>query len=142
MLLFPKKTNLTKVFLRQKLWKKTVKVSKSKYSCLNLIALSSGKITNFQIESLRRFLRRFLKKKAQIFFRIFPAIPVTKKPNDVRLGRGKGAVKYWAAHVKRGDVILEIKSYDTALTAAILKASRIKLATKTFVFDRSKRWIF
>ena len=142
MLLFPKKTKFNKSFSSSKVMKKTVKVSKSKYSCLNLIALSSGKITNFQIESLRRFLRRFLKKKAQIFFRVFPAIPVTKKPNDVRLGRGKGAVKYWAAHVKRGDVILEIKSYDTALTAAILKASRIKLATKTFVFDRSKRWIF
>ena len=46
------------------------------------------------MESIRRFLRRTLKKKAQIFFRIFPNTPITKKPNDIRLGRGKGNLKY------------------------------------------------
>ena len=59
-----------------------------------LVAAESGKVTNFQLEALRRFLRRFLKKKAQIFFRVFPSVPITKKPNDVRLGRGKGNLKY------------------------------------------------
>ena len=66
----------------------------NRFGNIALIAKESGKITNFQIESIRRFLRRFLKKKAQIFFRVFPNVPVTKKPNDVRLGRGKGNIKY------------------------------------------------
>jgi large subunit ribosomal protein L16 len=68
--------------------------NKNSYGCISLVAQETGKITNFQLESMRRFLRRFLKKKAQIFFRIFPSIPITKKPNDVRMGRGKGNVKY------------------------------------------------
>ena len=66
----------------------------NKYGNIALVAKQSGKITNYQLEAIRRFLRRFLKKKAQIFFRIFPNTPITKKPNDVRLGRGKGNVKY------------------------------------------------
>ena len=70
------------------------KTSLNKYGNIALVADESGKITNFQMESIRRFLRRFLKKKAQIFFRVFPNTPITKKPNDVRLGRGKGNVKY------------------------------------------------
>lgn len=66
----------------------------NKYGNIALVANETGKVTNFQLESIRRFLRRFLKKKAQIFFRVFPNVPITKKPNDVRLGRGKGNLKY------------------------------------------------
>jgi large subunit ribosomal protein L16 len=66
----------------------------NKYGSISLIAGESGKVTNFQQEAIRRFLRRFLKKKAQLFFRIFPNTPITKKPNDVRQGRGKGNIKY------------------------------------------------
>jgi large subunit ribosomal protein L16 len=65
-----------------------------KFSKLGLIAKESGFIPNFQIEAIRLFLRRLLKKRAQIFFRIFPNQPITKKPNEVRLGRGKGNFKY------------------------------------------------
>ena len=64
------------------------------YPTADQVAKESGIITNFQLESIRRFLRRFLKKKAQLFFRIFPNISITKKPNEIRLGRGKGKLKY------------------------------------------------
>ena len=64
------------------------------FANLSIIAEQSGFLTNFQIEALRRFLRRYLKKKAQLFFRIFVNRPITKKPNEVRLGRGKGGLKY------------------------------------------------
>lgn len=95
MLLFPKKTKFSKSFSGKKVITNFNSGSKTnKYGNLSLIAMETSKITNFQIESLRRFLRRLLKKKAQIFFRIFPNLPITKKPNDVRLGRGKGNVKY------------------------------------------------
>jgi len=67
---------------------------RAKYANLCLVAENNGFVTNFQIESLRRTLRRLLKRRAQLFFRIFPFTPITKKPNDVRLGRGKGNVKY------------------------------------------------
>jgi large subunit ribosomal protein L16 len=93
MFLFPKKSKFIKSFSAKKLTAKTVAKSNI-YGNISLIANETGKITNFQIESIRRFLRRFLKKKAQIFFRIFPNTPITKKPNDIRLGRGKGNLKY------------------------------------------------
>jgi large subunit ribosomal protein L16 len=95
MFLAPKKPKFTKSFSG----KKTIpKNSKKNFTFLFsnycLLARESGIITNFQIESIRRFLRRFLKKKGQIFFRVFPNIPTTKKPNEIRLGRGKGKFKY------------------------------------------------
>jgi large subunit ribosomal protein L16 len=97
MFLFPKKAKFKKSFSGAKLFinntKKSYKIT-NKYGLISLVANESGKITNFQHEAMRRFLRRFLKKKAQIFFRTFPSTPITKKPNDVRQGRGKGNVNY------------------------------------------------
>jgi len=95
MLLFPKKTKYTKSFSGKKITPKSCAAQRTnKYGNVLLLAAETGKITNYQIEAIRRFLRRFLKKKAQIFFRVFPNLPITKKPNDVRLGRGKGNLKY------------------------------------------------
>ena len=95
MLLFPKKTKFSKSFSGRKVTAKTsCKTNRNKYGNIALVCDETGKITNYQLESIRRFLRRFLKKKAQIFFRIFPSTPITKKPHDVRLGRGKGNLKY------------------------------------------------
>ena len=142
MFLFPKKSKFIKSFSAKKLTAKTVaKVKSNIYGNISLIANETGKITNFQIESIRRFLRRFLKKKAQIFFRMFPNTPITKKPNDIRLGRGKGNLKYWACLVKKGTTLVEIRSFDDVLTKKSLLASQIKLSTKTFTFNRQLRWI-
>jgi large subunit ribosomal protein L16 len=95
MFLSPKKSKFTKSFSGKKIIP-TVnnKSSFLRFSNFCIVANEAGIITNFQIESIRRFLRRFLKKKGQIFFRIFPNIPITKKPNEIRLGRGKGKLKY------------------------------------------------
>ena len=142
MLLFPKKTKFSKSFSGKKVMTDSVSTSGgNKYGNIALVANETGKVTNFQLESIRRFLRRFLKKKAQIFFRVFPNVPITKKPNDVRLGRGKGNLKYWACLVKKGTILVEIRSFDDTLTHKVLKASQIKLSTKTFTFNRQLRWI-
>jgi large subunit ribosomal protein L16 len=97
MFLFPKKAKFTKSFSGNKLIKKNntdTVTSLNKRASISLVAEENGKITNFQIEAIRRFLRRFLKKKGRLFFQVFPNVPITKKPNDVRQGRGKGTVKY------------------------------------------------
>jgi large subunit ribosomal protein L16 len=95
MLLFPKKTKYSKNFSGKKITRSHInKIAQPLFSNFYLVANQSGIITNFQMEAVRRFLRRFLKKKAQLFFRIFPNTPITKKPNEVRLGRGKGNLKY------------------------------------------------
>ena len=95
MLLSPKKNKFTKSFsAKKKMSKQSVNNVTIRFSSLCLIANESGMVTNFQIESIRRYLRRYLKKRAQLFFRFFPDVPITKKPNEVRLGRGKGSSIY------------------------------------------------
>ena len=115
MFLSPKNPKFTKSFSRKKQATFKSKTNKMNFGDFSLIALESGKITNFQIESIRRFLRRFLKKKAKINFRVFPSMPITKKPNEVRLGRGKGPLKYWACFINKGDCLLEIKGSNALL---------------------------
>ena len=95
MLLFPKKPKFFKNFSNRKIVNNSKnKKNILKYSKISLIVKEATFIPNFQIETIRLFLRRYLKKRAQIFFRIFPNQPITKKPNEVRLGRGKGNFKY------------------------------------------------
>ena len=97
MFLFPKKIKYTRSFAGIKIFKKNTNKSyntSNHYGNLSLIAAEHGKISNFQQEAIRRFLRRLLKKKAQVFFRTFPSMSITKKPMDTRQGRGKGNVKY------------------------------------------------
>jgi large subunit ribosomal protein L16 len=95
MLLFPKKPKYLKSFSNRKTQQNSVKnTSVLRFSRISLIAAQQGFIPNFQIEAVRLFLRRMLRKRAQLFFRFFPNQPVTKKPNEVRLGRGKGNFKY------------------------------------------------
>ena len=93
------------------------------------------------MESVRRFLKRLLKKKAKVFFRVYPTNPITKKPNDVRLGKGKGNVKYWAFFAKKNDILLELKTVNSKLALKILEKTKVKLAVNSFCFDRTKRWI-
>ena len=95
MLLFPKKPKYFKSFTNKKLIKLNRKpYTKYRYSKIGLIAKESGFLPNSQIESIRLFLRKTVKKRAQIFFKIYPNTPITKKSNEIRLGRGKGPLKY------------------------------------------------
>lgn len=95
MLLIPKKTKYLKSFSSKKITKTKEKKSQNfQFSNYCIVADQAGILTSFQLESIRRFLRRYLKKSAQIFFRKFVSKTITKKPNDSRLGKGKGNVKY------------------------------------------------
>ena len=95
MLLFPKKPKYLKSFSGKKIVNNCFKQGRIyRFSRLGIIVKKTGFIPSFQIEALRLFLRRLLKKRAQIIFRIFPNQVITKKPNEVRLGRGKGNLKY------------------------------------------------
>jgi large subunit ribosomal protein L16 len=95
MLLAPKKSKYNKSFSgRKSLTMNDNKKILPRFSNYCIISHENGFVTNFQIEGLRRFLRRSFKKRGQIFFRIFPYLPITKKQSEVRLGRGKGKMKY------------------------------------------------
>ena len=73
-----------------------------------LKALEPERVTARQIEAARRAMTRYMKRQGRVWIRIFPDVPVTQKPTEVRMGKGKGSVEYWAAKIKPGRVMFEI----------------------------------
>jgi large subunit ribosomal protein L16 len=140
MLLFPKKPKYLKSFASKKVVSSCFKQGRIyRFSRIGIVVKKAGFIPNFQIEALRLFLRRLLKKRAQIFFRIFPNQVITKKPNEVRLGRGKGNLKYWAFFAKKGTVVLEITGSNTRVLTSALVAVKYKLGVKSYVYNKQFR---
>ena len=94
-------------------------------------------ITARQIEAARIAVTRYMKRQGQVWIRIFPAKPITKKPAEVRMGKGKGAPEYWAAPVNPGRMLFEIDGVDfeTAKEALRLAAQKLPVKTK-FVIKR------
>ena len=90
------------------------------------------RITARQIESARRAMTRHMKRQGRVWIRIFPDVPVSQKPTEVRMGKGKGSVEYWAAKVKPGRIMFEIDgvSWDLAREAFTLAAAKLPLDTR------------
>ena len=78
-------------------------------------ALQPERITARQIEAARRAITRHIKRQGRVWIRIFPDLPVTKKPTEVRMGKGKGSVEFWAAKVKPGRIIFELDGVAESL---------------------------
>lgn len=97
-----------------------------------LKALSNAWITNHQIEAARVAIMRSLKRGGKLWIRIFPDKPVTKKPLETRMGKGKGNVEYWVAVVKRGRIIFELEGVpeDMARQAFRLASRKLPISTK------------
>jgi len=99
-----------------------------------LKATARGRITARQIEASRRALTRHVKRGGKIWIRVFPDKPITKKPLEVRMGKGKGSVEYWVAQIQPGRMLFEIEgvSEDLAREAFKLAAAKLPINT-TFV---------
>ncbi len=97
-----------------------------------LKAISRGRLTARQIESARRALTRHVKRGGKIWIRVFPDKPITKKPLEVRQGKGKGSVEYWVAQIQPGKVLFEIEgvSAELAEEAFALAAAKLPFTTK------------
>ncbi len=100
-----------------------------------LMSLDNERITSRQIEAARQAMTRYIKRGGQIWIRIFPHTPVTKKPLDVKMGGGKGNPEYFAAKVKAGTVMFEIRGVDepTAREAMRLASNKLPVRTKFVV---------
>ena len=100
-----------------------------------LQALEPGWITSREIEAGRRAMTRGIKRGGKIWIRIFPDRPVTSKPAEVRMGKGKGAPEYWMAPVKRGRILFEAEGVplETAKEALRLAAQKLPIVTKFIV---------
>jgi large subunit ribosomal protein L16 len=97
-----------------------------------LKAVDPERVTARQIEAARRAITRQMKRQGRVWIRIFPDVPVTQKPTEVRMGSGKGSPEYWAARVKPGRIMFEIDgvSTDTAKEALALGAAKLPIKTK------------
>jgi large subunit ribosomal protein L16 len=107
------------------------------FGSFGLKSLESGRITSRQIEACRITISRTLKREGKIWIRIFPDKPITKKPAEVRMGKGKGAPEYWVAKIKPGTILFEIDGVSKELAARALKLAAYKLPVSTkFVVRR------
>ena len=102
------------------------------FGSYGLKALTAERVTSRQIEAARRAITRHMKRAGKVWIRIFPDVPVSKKPTEVRMGKGKGTPEYWAARVKPGRVMFQIDGVpsDIAHTALNLGSSKLPLQTK------------
>ena len=132
-MLQPKKTKFRK---QQKGKLRGVATSGAKVSFgeFGLKAITRGRITARQIEAARRAMTRHIKRGGKVWIRIFPDVPITKKPVEVRMGKGKGNVEYWVAKVQPGKVLYEMEGVteDIAREAFRLAAAKLPVIT-TFV---------
>ena len=102
------------------------------FGSYGLKAITAERVTSRQIEAARRAITRHMKRAGKVWIRIFPDVPVSKKPTEVRMGKGKGTPEYWAAKVKPGRIMFEIDGVpsDIAHTALNLGSSKLPLQTK------------
>ncbi|MBL4613714.1 MAG: 50S ribosomal protein L16 [Magnetovibrio sp.] len=102
------------------------------FGSFGLKAMEPDRVTARQIEAARRALTRHMKRAGRVWIRIFPDVPVTQKPAEVRQGKGKGSVEYWACRVKPGRIMFEVDGVprDVAKRAFELAAAKLPIATK------------
>ena len=110
--------------------------NKVSFGEFGLKAVERGKITARQIESARRAINRHVKRGGKIWIRIFPDVPVTTKPLEVRMGKGKGNVEYWVAKVQPGRVLYEIEGVSEDVAREALRRASAKLPVKTLFVER------
>ena len=101
------------------------------FGSFGIKSLESGWITSRQIEAARIAVTRKMKREGQVWIRIFPDKPVTKKPAEVRMGKGKGAPEYWVAVVKLGTIMFEAGGVTTELAKEALRLAAQKLPVRT-----------
>ncbi|MBV9611092.1 MAG: 50S ribosomal protein L16 [Acidobacteriaceae bacterium] len=130
-MLMPKKVKFRKQ-QRGRMTGKAWRGSTLSFGEFGLKALSCGWVTNRQIEAARIAMTRFIKRGGKVWIRVFPDKPITKKPPETRMGKGKGAPEGWVAVVKPGKVLFEMEgvSFETATEAMRLAAMKLSVPTK------------
>lgn len=102
-----------------------------------LKSTARGRLTARQIEAARRTITRHVKRSGKLWIRVFPDKPITKKPLEVRMGKGKGSVEYWVAQIKPGTMLYEIQGVSEELAREAFKLASAKLPVKTTFIIRT-----
>ena len=134
MFLQPRKTKYKKT-RKGRLKKLEFKANNIKFGEFGLKAQLAGIITARQIEAARRTIARKIKRKGKIWICIFPDLPITSKPAESRMGKGKGAISHWVARVRGGTTLFEVCGIPKHIAVEALKVGSKKLPIKTKIFD-------
>ena len=134
-MLQPKKTKYRKQF-KGRIHGATKAGATLNFGSFGLKALEPERITARQIEAARRAITRQMKRQGRVWIRVFPDVPVSDKPAEVRMGKGKGAIEYWAARVAPGRIMFEIDGVSDATAREALRLGATKLPIKTRVVTR------
>ncbi len=110
--------------------------NKVSFGDIGLQAVTRGKMSARQIESARRAMTRHIKRQGKVWIRVFPDKPITKKPLEVRMGKGKGSVEYWVAQVKPGMMLFEMQGVEESLAREAFNLATAKLPVRTAVVKR------
>ncbi|HIA44564.1 MAG TPA: 50S ribosomal protein L16 [Methylococcales bacterium] len=102
-----------------------------------LKSTSRGRLTSRQIEAARRTITRHVKRGGKLWIRVFPDKPITKKPLEVRMGKGKGSVEYWVAQIRPGTMLYEIQGVSEDLAREAFKLASAKLPVQTTFTSRT-----
>ena len=135
-MLQPKRTKFRKQFKGRNRGLATTgsKVSFGEYG---LKAVERGKITARQIEAARRAMTRHIKRGGKIWIRVFPDVPVSKKPLEVRMGKGKGNVEYWVCKIQPGRVLYEMEGVTETIAREAFRLAAAKIPFKTTFVSRT-----
>lgn len=136
-MLFPKQIKYTKQF-KGVLKKKTNRGNKILFGTYGLKTLESARITSKQIEAGRRAIMRKMKRLGFLWVRVYPDTPVTAKPTEIRMGKGKGAVRHWVAKVSQGQILYEISGVSSEIALKAFKAGNHKLPVITKFVSQQK----
>ena len=134
-MLSPKKTKYRKAF-KGRIHGATKAGASLNFGSYGLKAVEPERITARQIEAARRAITRHMKRQGRVWIRIFPDLPVTDKPAEVRMGKGKGSVEYWAARVAPGRIMFEIDGVADDVARDALKLGAAKLPIRTRIVTR------
>lgn len=113
------------------------KGSKVSFGEFGLKAIDRGRITARQIEAARRAMTRYIKRGGKIWIRVFPDKPITKKPLEVRQGKGKGNVEYWVSLVQPGSMLYEMEGVSEEIAREAFRLASAKLPVKTVFVSRT-----
>src|SRR6056297_2338939 len=106
------------------------------FGSYGLKAVEPERVTARQIEATRRAITRHMKRAGRVWIRVFPDLPVSKKPTEVRMGKGKGSPEYWVAKVKPGRIMFEIDGVSDEIAREALRLGAAKLPVKTKIVTR------
>ena len=134
-MLLPKKTKYRKAF-KGRIHGASKAGTALNFGSYGLKALEPERITARQIEAARRAITRQMKRQGRVWIRIFPDLPISTKPAEVRMGSGKGSVEYWAARVAPGRIMFEIDGVADDVAREALRLGAAKLPIKTKIVPR------